>query len=68
VRIFNEKIRDKNSNIMYNVMFFVLRHVQSIVLLALFVRGREDLNSLRNLGFMIFFVVYTASEALYRKT
>ena len=27
-----------------------------------------DLNRLRNLGFMLFFVVYTASEYLYRKT
>jgi hypothetical protein len=68
VQIFKDKIKDKNSNILYNVMFFLLRHIQSVVLLALFVRGREDLNSLRNLGFMIFFVVYTASEALYRKT
>lgn len=68
IGVFETRIRDKNSNIMFKIMFYVLKHIQTIVLLSLFVNGRSDLNSLRNLGFMVFFVGYTASEKLYRST
>jgi hypothetical protein len=38
------------------------------VLVILFINGAGQLNNLRNLGFMIFFIVYSASEEAYRKT
>lgn len=37
-------------------------------MVALFINGSEKLNRAKNLGFMIFFVMYTANEQLYRKT
>jgi hypothetical protein len=38
------------------------------VLLLVFVYGLKNLYTVKNLGFMVFFVVYTAYEWLYRKT
>lgn len=38
------------------------------MLVILFINGAGQLNNLRNLGFMIFFIVYSASEEAYRKT
>lgn len=34
----------------------------------MFIYGLRDLNTVQNLGFMIFFVVFTAYEKLYRRT
>ena len=53
---------------MWKLLFFFLKYIQSIVLITLFVQGSDNLNHLKNLGFMIFFVMYTASEKLYRST
>jgi hypothetical protein len=52
----------------WNMLFFVLKYIQSVALVALFISGSNSLNHLRNLGFMFFFVTYTSSEYLYRKT
>jgi len=38
------------------------------VLATLFLNGIGNINSVKNLGFMIFFVVYTAYEEIYRRT
>ena len=39
------------------------------MLMFLFIRGfSSSINNLQNLGYMIFFVVYTAYENIYRKT
>jgi len=37
-------------------------------LICLFANGAQNLNHFRNLGFMFFFVIYTASMDFYRKT
>ena len=50
------------------VCFFVLKHIQKVVLLTLFFAGSDDLNNFQNLCYMTFFVVYTSSERIYRKT
>lgn len=50
------------------MLFFVLKYIQSIALIALFINGSNNLNHLRNLGFMFFFVMYTTSDHLYRRT
>jgi len=39
-----------------------------LVLLFLFVRGISNLQSVRNLAYMVFFIVYTAYVEVYRKT
>jgi len=49
-------------------VFFFVRHIQSVTLLTLFLIGIADFNNLQNLGFMIFFVIYTAYEEVYRRT
>lgn len=38
------------------------------MLLLVFLYGLKNLYTVKNLGFMVFFVVYTAYEWLYRKT
>ena len=43
-------------------VFFALRYVHIGVLVYLFVRGINNLDSFNNLGYMVFFVVYTAYE------
>lgn len=52
----------------WKLAFFALRYVQSLVLLFLFFSGISHINNARNLGYMLFFVVYTAYEQVYRKT
>ena len=45
-----------------------MKYLQIAVLVCLFIAGTKQLNKFRNLGFMIFFAVYTANESLYRST
>jgi hypothetical protein len=44
-----------------------MKYLQNVVLLILFFNGVSDINNVKNLSFMIFFVVFTAYEKLYRK-
>lgn len=62
---FFKRCRDST---VYKFLFFFLKHIQTLVLICLFINGAQNLNHFRNLGFMLFFVVYTASMDLYRKT
>lgn len=62
------KIEDKNSSRFWKLLFFVLKNIQQGVLILLFLNGANNLNHFDNLGFILFFVVYTTSEWLYRKT
>jgi hypothetical protein len=41
--------------------------VQWVVLFVLFFSGTGEINTLKNLSFMIFFVIFTAYEDFYRK-
>lgn len=52
----------------WKLIFWSTKYAQSILLLYLFANGFEDLNNVKNLGYMIFFVLFTAYERLYRKT
>jgi len=65
---FQKRINDPRFSHIWKIFFICLKYVQNIVLLLLFFNGMEELNNLRNLGFMIFFCFYTAYEELYRKT
>ena len=49
-------------------MFYFFRYIQFFVLVLLFIKGSSDMNSFRNLSMMTFFVIYTTSESVYRKT
>jgi hypothetical protein len=49
-------------------VFFGLKHIQTIVLVMLFLNGSDNINNLESLGFMLFFVIYTTYEQLYRRT
>lgn len=62
------KIQDKHSSILWNIMFICILEMHNLVIfLMLFATGSETFN-LFQLGFMLFFVVYSASEWVYRKT
>lgn len=65
---FTERIRDPASSVIWRFLFLILRYIQSLVLIILFLNGSDKLNNFRNLGFMVFFVVYAGSEQLYRNT
>ena len=49
-------------------MFFVVKYLHIVVLISLLVDAMNRLNTFRGLGFLTFFIVYTASEWLYRQT
>lgn len=49
-------------------VFFACRWAHVIILIALFTKGVLNLNCINNLGYMGFFVIYTAYEDIYRKT
>lgn len=63
---FAGKIRQKSTSVIWRLLFLALRHIHSLVLIILFLNGSHKLNNFRNLGFMIFFVVFAGSERLYR--
>ena len=64
---FKEKILIKKSSVLWKFLFLVLRYIHSLVLIILFLNGSHKLNHFRNLGFMIFFVLFAGSEWIYRK-
>ena len=66
--LINKIVVRERGQMAWNMLFFVLKYIQSVALIALLVNGSNNLNHLRNLGFMFFFVVYTSSEYLYRRT
>ena len=63
-----KKIKEGTNSIGWNFLYFFFKYIQCIVLVILFINGAGQLNNLRNLGFMIFFIVYSASEEAYRNT
>jgi hypothetical protein len=65
---FGERIESKHYGAFWKFMYLTLRHIHIVVLLWLFLVGFENMYCARNLGYMFFFTVYTASETLYRKT
>ena len=68
VKFIFDKINSQDTSLFWKILFFLLKYIQTIALIAIFINVSDKLNKLRNLGFMLFFVAYTASEYLYRKT
>jgi hypothetical protein len=68
VDFFINKITDKYASVSWKFIFFILKYIHGLVLLVLFWEGSDNLNHFKNLGFMVFFIIYSASEFIYRKT
>jgi hypothetical protein len=66
INFWKEKI--KNKRIFWMMLYLCLGHLHVIILLILLLESITSLNNLENIGFMVFFVVYAASETIYRKT
>lgn len=65
---FKKRLSDEKYSNSWKIVFYSFRYIQSILLLVLFFNGIQNLNNVKNLGYMLFFVVYTAYEEVYRKT
>ena len=63
-----DKIKSPNASVVYKLAYFIFKHIHSVVLVILFIQGSGNLNSFKSLGFMLFFVVYTAYHQTYRST
>lgn len=63
---FEERIQN-HYHVIWKIIYLTAKYWHYLVLLFLFLNGKE-INKLRNLGFISFFTVYTASEWLYRET
>lgn len=68
IDFFANRIASTEYSVAWKFIFFMLKYIQTLVLVALFLNGSNSLNSMRNIGFMVFFVIYTTSEYLYRTT
>ena len=66
---FNLRIKSpKYWNTFYICLFQFLKYIQLTLLCFLFYNGMKNLNSVQNLAYMGFFVIYTAYEEIYRQT
>ena len=69
IDLFRSKIlKNPKSSIMWRIGLFLLKHIQTVFLLILFINGINNMNCLMNIGIMIFFVLYTGYVDAYRKT
>jgi len=66
IRFFKIRIMRKQMGWIW--VFFALRWAHVVILILLFTKGVLNLNCINNLGYMGFFVIYTAYENIYRKT
>lgn len=64
---FRKRIQGNGSPI-WKYLFQLTPHAQSVVLITLFVIGILDVERMRNMMFVLFFVVYTAYYEVYRRT
>lgn len=61
------KIKDKNSSVLWKIMFMMIINLRTPVLFIMLFIGNQNFN-LFTLGFMIFFVAFGASDWLYSRT
>jgi len=64
-------LRIKNAkywNTLWIIEFQFCKYIQLTLLCFLFYNGMKNLNSVQNLSYMAFFVIYTAYEEIYRRT
>jgi hypothetical protein len=60
-----ERINDRNSSILWKITFIILVNIRTPVLFLMLFIGNQNFN-LFQLGFMLFFVAFGASEKLYK--
>jgi len=68
VLFFRKRLTDPRFSDWWKVVFFCLKYIQTVLLMILFLKGISNINNVQNLGYMLFFVVYTAYEEAYRRT
>lgn len=60
-------VTKEKGSIVWKFLYFIFKNIQLVVLVIIFFKGASTLNTLKSLGFMIFFVLFASSEPLYRK-
>jgi len=71
INIYKNKLKSKHSSMLWKYSFKVLKNIQKLVFILLFLLGTsnmKELDSLTSLGFIFLFAVYITWEDLYRKT
>jgi hypothetical protein len=68
LKFFEKRCTDARFSNLWKLLFYSLRYIQSLVLIMLFIKGMSNINNLKNLGYMFFFIVYTAYLEAFRKT
>ncbi len=61
------KIKSPNSNVLWKLGFIFMLSMHNVIIFFMLFAGNQKFN-LFQLGFMFFFVAYSASEFLYQKT
>ncbi len=65
---FTKRVTHKKFSHNWKIIFLLTIHIQTVVLLGVFIMGLSALDQYKSLGFMVFFIIYTAYESVYRKT
>lgn len=68
VELIIRKVCEKDTSIIWKVLFRFARYSHVIGLALLFYVSLKDLDNMRSLAFLMFFTFYSAFEVLYRKT
>ena len=63
---FFERLSNKNSNFMWQLLFYILKRIHIPILLLVFILGVYEMN-IYYIGIMFFFVVFAASLSTYRR-
>lgn len=65
---FVKAVQNPRGSPLWIMFFYVAKYSHSLVLFCLLVRGLHKVDHFLNLGYILFFVVYTANEGFYRKS
>jgi hypothetical protein len=65
--LFQAKIKDKKSSMIWKFLYFILKRIHWFVLLILFYMGSLNINHFANMMFIIFFVAFSTYPDLYRR-
>lgn len=63
-----KRLEDPTKSKLWKFSFYVLRYIQLLVLLMLFIFGEKHIDVLPNLVYICAFVVYTTYDRFYRKS
>ena len=61
------RLQIEYGGVIWKFVFFILKNIQSLVLVMLFINGAHNFNTLEHLSYIMFFVAFTANMELYRK-